>query len=335
MSKREMASTIMTMRTYVQTLGVAAAALMALGGGAFAEAKAVTDPGKVLVAETVKSAAPVAAAKPQLAERPKPRSLHQFRDKAATMTFTNRPDKYKSRNDFVEVSIRYERIPLPPKYTPAPRLTAPSVVPRNIEDATLRDIVKRYSTIYGLDESLVYAVIHAESAFDPDAVSPAGARGLMQLMPGTALEMGVSDIFDPLQNVAGGTQYLSKMMDLFQDKQLAVAAYNAGPENVKKYGTIPPFDETQSYVKIVMDLEQAYRKDGFVPNVRMANTQKYHFHHSLGKAPAKGSFTICFHSGLTQPADRVVDKEPYWFIEYANRSYPVRKDLVKSIEKAA
>ncbi len=326
----------MTLRLCMQTVGVVAAAMMALGGGAFAEPKADTADGKVLVADVVRATGPVAAAKPQLAERPKPRTLHQFRDKAGTMTFTNRPDKYKVRNDFVEVSIRYERIPLPATYKPAPtpRL-APSIAPQTVEDATIREIVKRYSTIYGLEEPLVYAVIHAESAFDPDAVSPAGARGLMQLMPGTALEMGVTDIFDPLQNVAGGTQYLSRMMDLFHDKELAVAAYNAGPENVKKYAGIPPFDETQSYVKIVMAYERAYRKGGFVPNVRMANSAKYQFHHTLGKAPAKASFTVCFHSGLTQPADRVVDKEPYWFIEYANRSYPVRKDLVKSIEKVA
>lgn len=320
----------------MQTVGVAAAAIMALGGRAFAEPKTGAVPGKVLVAEVTKATGPVAAARPQLAERPKPRTLHQFRDKSGTMTFTNRPDKYKTKNDFVEVSIRYERIPLPAKYkpAPAPRL-APPIVPRTVEDATIRDIVQRYSTIYGLEEPLVYAVIHAESAFNPDAVSSAGARGLMQLMPGTALEMGVTDIFDPMQNVAGGTQYLSRMMDLFHDKELAVAAYNAGPENVKKHGGIPPFDETQNYVKVVMAYEQAYRKGGFVPNVRMANSKQYQFHHKLGKAPAKGSFTVCFHSGLTQPADQVVDKEPYWFIEYANRSYPVRKDLVKSIEKAA
>ena len=167
----------MTMHLYMQTVGVVAAALMALGGGASAEPKGGAEAGRVQVAEVVKSAGPVAAVKPQLAERPKPRSLHQFRDKAGTMTFTNRPDKYKTRNDFVEVSIRYERIPLPAKYTPAPKPMAPSVVPRTVEDATLRDIVKRYATIYGLDESLVYAVIQAESAFDPDAVSPAGARG--------------------------------------------------------------------------------------------------------------------------------------------------------------
>ena len=326
----------MTMRLYMWTVGGTAAAIMALGGTAFAEPQANGTSGKVLMAEVAKANEPVPAVRPQLAERPKPRTLHQFRDKEGTMTFTNRPDKYKVRNDFVEVSIRYERIPLPATYKPAPtpRL-APSIAPRTVEDATIRDIVKRYSTIYGLDEPLVYAVIHAESAFNPDAVSSAGARGLMQLMPGTALEMGVTDIFDPLQNVAGGTQYLSRMMDLFHDKELAVAAYNAGPENVKKYAGIPPFDETQSYVKIVMAYEQAYRKGGFVPNVRMANSARYQFHHTLGKAPAKGSFTVCFHSGLTQPADRVVDKEPYWFIEYANRSYPVRKDLVKSIEKAA
>ncbi|HOH52104.1 MAG TPA: lytic transglycosylase domain-containing protein [Candidatus Hydrogenedentes bacterium] len=267
-----------------------------------------------------------AAPRTQVAERPKPRTLHQFTDKNGVMTFTNRPDKYKHRSGYKEVKITYERIPLPKAYKPA----QPPMVPKVVTDETLLDIVKRYAQYYALPESLVKAVIHAESSFKPNAVSPAGARGLMQLMPGTALEMGVTDIFDPEQNVAGGTQYLRKMIDIFGDKRLALAAYNAGPENVKKHGGVPPFQETQSYVKIVLGFESAYAGGAPASSLRVASAKPFH---RIQAAPSKGAYTVVFHSGLTQPADKVEDKEPYWYIEYANRVYPVRKDLVKSVEK--
>lgn len=296
----------------VRMLLAAAVFFLLAGGGAF-QASAQAGP-------------QAAAPRTQVAEHVKPRTLHQFRDKNGTMTFTNRPDKYKQRTDYKEVAIRYERIPLPPAYKPTP-----AAVPKVITDTTLKEIVNRYSRIYGLDEALVYAVIHAESNFQPNAVSKAGARGLMQLMPGTAAEMGVTDIFDPTQNVAGGTQYLSRMMEIFRDKRLALAAYNAGPENVKKHKGIPPFEETKNYVKIVTAYEAAYAKGGAVPHVRVAGSGRAL--RPIQTSPAKGAYTVVFHSGLTQPADKVEDKEPYWFIEYANRSYPVRKDLVKSIEK--
>ncbi|HRZ83323.1 MAG TPA: lytic transglycosylase domain-containing protein, partial [Candidatus Hydrogenedentes bacterium] len=215
---------------------------------------------------------------------------------------------------------------LPKTYKPA----QPPMAPKIVTDGTLRDIVKRYAQYYALPEPLVYAVIRAESNFEPNAVSPAGARGLMQLMPGTALEMGVTDIFDPEQNVAGGTQYLRKMIDIFGDKRLALAAYNAGPENVKKHGGVPPFQETQSYVKIVLGFESAYAGGAPASSLRVASAKPFH---RIQAAPSKGAYTVVFHSGLTQPADKVEDKEPYWYIEYANRVYPVRKDLVKSVEK--
>ena len=271
-------------------------------------------------------AAKPATPRTQVAERPKPRTLHQFTDKNGVMTFTNRPDKYKHRSGYKEVKITYERIPLSKTYKPP----QPPMVPKVVTDETLEGIVKRYAQYYALPEPLVKAVIRAESNFDPNAVSPAGARGLMQLMPGTALEMGVTDIFDPEQNVAGGTQYLRKMIDLFGDKSLALAGYNAGPENVKKYGGIPPFKETQSYVRIVLGFESVYAGGAPVSSLRMASAKPLH---RIQAAPSKGAYTVVFHSGLTQPADKVEDKEPYWYIEYANRVYPVRKDLVKTVEK--
>ena len=261
------------------------------------------------------------------------RSLHQFQGNDGTITFTNRPEKYKHRDDFVEVVIKYERIQLPPQYKPTP-----TAKPKIITDENLRGIVTRYAGHYGLDEALVYAVIRAESNFNPNAVSPAGARGLMQLMPGTAAEMGVTDIFDPTQNVAGGTQYLSKMMELFKDKRLALAAYNAGPENVKRHKGIPPFQETQHYVKAVLAFEHAYSDGASRPNFTVLAGSSRPGARTVvaaAKPVAKASsYTVHFHSGLTQPADDVQDRDPYWYIVYSNRTYPVRKDLVKTVEKA-
>lgn len=114
-------------------------------------------------------------------------------------------------------------------------------------------LIEAASRKYNISSNIIRAVIMAESGFDTRAVSKAGAIGLMQLMPDTAKALGVNDAFDPRENIDGGVRYLKNMLSEFGGNlELALAAYNAGPNSVKKYGGIPPYEEIQNYVKKVM-----------------------------------------------------------------------------------
>lgn len=127
---------------------------------------------------------------------------------------------------------------------------------RNHNDTSrseIENLIEKYADKNGLDSDFVKAVIKQESGFNPNATSNCGAMGLMQLMPSTAQGLGVSNAYDAEQNIMGGTKYLKGLMDRFDNnKSLALAAYNAGPNAVKKYGGIPPYMETQNYVKNVL-----------------------------------------------------------------------------------
>ena len=125
------------------------------------------------------------------------------------------------------------------------------------------DEIRAAAEVFTVDDSLIRAIIHAESAYHPDALSPKGAQGLMQLMPATQKELQVVDVFDPLSNIEGGTLYLSQLLNQFdQSVELAAAAYNAGPGAVREYGGIPPYKETREYVRRVKILYRRYRSAG-------------------------------------------------------------------------
>jgi hypothetical protein len=132
----------------------------------------------------------------------------------------------------------------------------------SVNPAEYDHIIKTYADKYGVSRSLIKAVIHAESGYNPNAVSPKGASGLMQLMPVTARSLKVGNSFDPRDNVEGGVKYLRFLLDTFRgDVSLAVAAYNAGLSKVAKFGGIPPYNETRTYVNRVLSYMQSDQAD--------------------------------------------------------------------------
>ena len=164
----------------------------------------------------------------------------------------------RDNSSFVDVPTsqidHYEAAPVPEM----PAASASSPARRSSPPPTLDELVTSASNRYRLDPDLVNSVIRAESGFNVRARSPKGAQGLMQLMPGTASKLGVSNAYDPQANVEGGTKYLRELLEKYNfDMVKALAAYNAGPERVQKFGGVPPFHETRVYVaRIVRDFNR-------------------------------------------------------------------------------
>jgi soluble lytic murein transglycosylase-like protein len=142
------------------------------------------------------------------------------------------------------------RLPLPER--PTPLILHATATPRRSRTTVFDEHIQAAAAKHGVDVDLVRAIIQVESGFDHRARSSKGARGLMQLMPGTARDMGARNAFDPRQNIFAGVRYLRFLLDAFQgDVTLATAAYNAGPTVVKRYGGVPPYEETRNYVEKV------------------------------------------------------------------------------------
>ena len=168
--------------------------------------------------------------------------IFTFTDEDGVTHFTNVPrdQRYRPLDDSDTGRFRMQRVPRQWIYDGLIGLTARE---------------------HQLQPALVKAVIAAESNFDPDAVSRKGAQGLMQLMPETAAFLGVADPLQPLENVRGGTRYLRLMIDRYGDLERALAAYNAGPSAVDRYGGIPPYPETRDYVQRVLTYYRHYHGD--------------------------------------------------------------------------
>ena len=168
--------------------------------------------------------------------------------KNGTISFTDSPP---SDSGFVQFNVD----------GPPPEVI--HVNPKNFPNIDEYDgLILQSAWQHGVKPWLVKAVMMAESGMNPTAVSRAGAQGLMQLMPPTAKELGVTNAFDPAECIDAGTRYLAKMLDLFGgDTRLALAGYNAGPNRVKRVGRVPEIDETQTYVKRVMALQHYFQRN--------------------------------------------------------------------------
>lgn len=184
--------------------------------------------------------------------KPSPKSPSSTTDRESSPAQTVPTEYLIDKMDVYALSPHAARLALP-------RMVSPLLVWKAHEGkaslpapAAWKEFIQRASQIHGLAPALIAAVIRVESNFENLALSDKGAQGLMQLMPGTQQELGVADPYDPEANVMAGCTYLRRQLDAFGSLELALAAYNAGPANVRRYGGIPPFAETQNFVRKVL-----------------------------------------------------------------------------------
>jgi hypothetical protein len=197
--------------------------------------------------------------------------VYSFRDRRGVLHFTNAPSDQRFR-EVEPTRSRVTRLSFNATHrgqrpssgrttflSGGRRSRAAFFSPRAEAPPELAQMIDETSRRYGVDAALVHAVVRAESAFDHLAVSSKGARGLMQLMPTTASEIGVRDVFHPRENLEGGVYYLRELLDRFSgNTRLALAAYNAGPGAVDTHGGIPPYGETRDYVSRVFRYRQEH-----------------------------------------------------------------------------
>ncbi|OGW48275.1 MAG: hypothetical protein A2078_03125 [Nitrospirae bacterium GWC2_57_9] len=205
---------------------------------------------KIIVAAALIACCPLAAQA----------DIYQFTDESGVVHFTNVSGGKKHKR------VRKESSGRSLSYSPPSRSDAPAPITSSNFPSAYVDIINSACTRHGVDASLVHALVKVESDFNPYAVSRKGAMGLMQLMPQTALEWNVRDSFNPVENIDGGVKYLRYLIDRYEGNlSLALAAYNSGETAVKKWGTIPPYRETQNYVQRIMKLYsgKGYTGGGF------------------------------------------------------------------------
>jgi soluble lytic murein transglycosylase-like protein len=181
--------------------------------------------------------------------------FYKYQDSAKHVIYTDKPRTDVALLSKTKVTVPAQNIPSPLVFTASYAPTAASFY-NNPNKTKFNNLISQAAARHQVDAKLLHAVIQTESAYRADAISSAGAVGLMQLMPATASRFGVIDSNNPEQNINGGTRYLRHLMDLFPDSlDLAVAAYNAGENSVLRHNnSIPPYPETQNYVKQVMAL---------------------------------------------------------------------------------
>jgi soluble lytic murein transglycosylase-like protein len=215
---------------------------------------------------------------------------HERREVINSMTRLYMTKDSSSFVDIPTADIEHFERELTPVFAP-PSVLAGRPAARSSASQNLNEVVSSASNQYHLDPDLVTSVIRAESGFNPHAVSPKGAQGLMQLMPKTASQLGVPNAFDPQSNVQGGTRYLRELLERYNfDLVKALAAYNAGPQRVEQYRGVPPYYETRAYVaRIVKDFNR--KKVAEQNQVKKTSTPKTQVtpHVSRSQAPAPKS----------------------------------------------
>ena len=188
-----------------------------------------------------------------LAAQPLHAQIYKFVDENGVVNYTNIPPA--GQQDYTVLRF--------PCYASDPKCRGVSWEKVALNTRAFDSEIHRAAELNAVEESLIRAIIHAESAYQPDAVSPKGAQGLMQLMPATQRDLRIADPFNPAANIAGGTRHLSDLLKEFGgDVTLAAAAYNAGAGAVQKYGGVPPYAETREYVRRVNILHRRYRQAG-------------------------------------------------------------------------